>query len=235
MEFFRYVFFMRFVLVGRLADGSVVYWDTFEHRAWKRLVKKKVKPGDTWIPVVVGLSVPYFAASLETMIRLVSAFLPYDPPIYGREDLFDYLMPPGMSYEEWDTYVALAIIWVTAFVAYWVFCSLVFGRMVNYEPATSAELAFAVGRRASRLRYVFGGPIIGVLCLASIWCIPVLAMYALLGQAYNLQLPFSFGMFMFLLFFSMSTLPIAAVRWFGPWDWRGHLTIHKSKSEKRGV
>lgn len=176
--------FMRYVLLGRLADGTRVFWDSRRGRAVKRVTRVRLKPGTVEISVIramVGSSMlllgfRLFAGPLARLFAgspLGDAFSALDLGVGNF--LMLYTRPRWMTEDIWESSVIAILAVVFAAGLYWLFCRLVFGSDHEYEPATLREVAFASSRPAGWLRYSLGHPVVYLPFVLSLWGLPVFA------------------------------------------------------------
>lgn len=145
--------------------------------------------------------------------------------------LLAFLRPVTISRDAWNTYVAVAVMWLAGLLLYWGFCRLVFGRPNTYVPASLEDLAFASSMPATKLRYMFGGPIVGTLFLIAISGFPIAMTWMFWSSAQwvdtGRSTPDWIGWLAFFWAFLATCSPILlALRFVGPWDWRGRFSPH---------
>ncbi|MBT1174502.1 hypothetical protein JS530_03085 [Bifidobacterium sp. LC6] len=237
--------FLRFVLVGRLADGSQVFWDSLEGRPWKRVLRVRAVAGWTRAALVSGTVAAGLVPVLTRVVRdVVGLFVPEGASSGGGEVvLLGFLRPDGVYVDEWNMDVCLAVMWLSGFLLYWCFCRLVFGRMREYVPASLEELAFASSMRSSELRYMFGGPIVGTMFLLGMLSLLVMPTWGYWSDGVNLAYSSSIedrmlsermnsiGLVWMILVWCSPLL--LGLRFVGPWDWRGRFDLHGA-DERRG-
>lgn len=172
--------FTRYVLLGRLADGSRVFWDTQEDRAVKRpmLMETELRPyrraGATVLAIGVLLLVwrllgERIGAVLERMNP--DAFNGLYVGFWNWLAL--HTRPQGMSMDMWGAVMVVVLGTIITCSCYLPFCRIVFGYDEEYLPASPQEVAFAMAQPASRERYRFGRSWLSAFLMLSTWCVTV--------------------------------------------------------------
>lgn len=228
--------FIRYVLVGRLEDGSQVFWDTREKTPVKRELDLGGDSGWARAGAAAGGAAAAAAPGLTAMIHGITQLLAPDKKTShaaGADDvtLLAFLRPAAISRDAWNTYVAVAVMWLVGLLLYWCFCRLVFGRPNTYIPASLEDLAFASSMPATKLRYMFGGPIVGTLFLIAITWLPVSLTWMFWSSARNLKFEWAgyttvatIGLIWMCL--TLCSPILLVLRFVGPWDWRGRFSPH---------
>lgn len=227
--------FTRYVLVGRLEDGAQVFWDTLEKTPVKRKLDFGGDSGWARAGAAAGGAAAAAAPGLMVMIHGIARLLTPDTKTHHTHTddvtLLAFLRPVTISRDAWNTYVAVAVMWLAGLLLYWGFCRLVFGRPNTYVPASLEDLAFASSMPATKLRYMFGGPIVGTLFLIAISGFPIAMTWMFWSNAQwvdtGRSTPDWIGWLAFFWAFLATCSPILlALRFVGPWDWRGRFSPH---------
>lgn len=92
----------------------------------------------SWISAAGGAAAAA-APGLMVMIHGIARLLTPDTKTHHTHTddvtLLAFLRPVTISRDAWNTYVAVAVMWLAGLLLYWGFCRLVFGRPSTYVPA----------------------------------------------------------------------------------------------------
>ncbi|MBT1174500.1 hypothetical protein JS530_03075 [Bifidobacterium sp. LC6] len=164
--------FMRYVLLGRLADGTRVFWDTREGKAVKRPIARRLEPGESLRNTVVVMCLAPLLLLVLRLLGWLVSLLPIVDDI--RAWLWIQGLMPVFSLDKRTGSIIAALCGLAlAYFLYWVFCWLVFGiHREEYVPASMWEVAFATSRLAGFTRYEMGHSVLYPFFAFSLWGIP---------------------------------------------------------------